>query len=99
MPKLEIIVTPTAETDICSIFDYIAKDSILSANQLLNIFEDKFALLSEFPQSGFSCKKFLKRSVRCLIVAKHYQIFYKEKNGILYILRVLTGYQDINCIL
>ena len=99
MPKLEIVVTPAAETDMLSIFDFIVQDNISKANQILNIFEEKFDMISDFPQCGISYAKVLKRDARCLVVAKHYQIFYKEKNGVIYILRILTGYQDINNLL
>lgn len=99
MSKREIVVTPAAEADMLLIFDFIAQDNTTKANQMLNIFEEKFEIISDFPQSGMSYSKLLKRDVRCLIVAKHYQIFYKESNCVIYILRILTGYQDINNLL
>lgn len=48
-----------------------------------------------FPKSGVIKSKLVIRDVRCAIVAERYQIIYYIKNNILYIQRVLTGYQDI----
>lgn len=95
MCKLDVIITPTAELDLQSIFEYIAKDNLHKAEEMLNVFEDKFNLLAVFPNSGVKKVYFIKRDVRLAIVAKHYQIIYVVKDEILYVLRVLSGYQDI----
>ncbi len=95
MHKLEIIVTPSAEEDMQSIFDFIAQDNISKAIEMIDIFEKKFDTLAMFPKSGFIKSKLIVRDVRCVVVAEHYQIIYFIKNNILYIQRVLTGYQDI----
>ena len=39
MCKLEIIVTPSAESDIKEIFDYIAADNVKKAFELIDKFE------------------------------------------------------------
>ena len=39
---LDIFVTNTAEKDMREIFDYIAKDNINKAIEMIDIFEDKF---------------------------------------------------------
>lgn len=41
MHRLEIIVTPSAEKDLQDIFDFIAKDNILKAVEMIDIFEKK----------------------------------------------------------
>ena len=45
--------------------------------------------------SGVEKSNFVIRDVRECIAAKHYQIIYHIKNNTIYILRVLTGYQDL----
>ena len=92
---LDIIVTDTAENDMRDIFDYIAKDNINKAIEMIDMFEDKFNSIAMFPNSGFKKSYFIKRDVREIVVAKHYQIIYYIKNDIVYIQRVLTGYQNI----
>ena len=95
MHKLEIIVTPSAEEDMQNIFDFIAQDNISKAIKMIDIFEKKFDTLAMFPKSGFIKSKLIVRDVRCAVVAEHYQIIYFIRNNVLYIQRVLTGYQDI----
>ena len=95
MHKLEIIVTPSAEEDMQNIFDFIARDNISKAIEMIDIFEKKFDTLAMFPKSGFIKSKLIVRDVRCAVVAEHYQIIYFIRNNVLYIQRVLTGYQDI----
>ena len=90
-----IIVTNTAENDMRDIFDYIAKDNINKAVEMINKFEDKFNTIALFPNSGFRKSYFIKRDVREIVVAKHYQIIYHVKNDTVYIQRVLTGYQNV----
>lgn len=91
---LKIIVTATAETDMQEIFDFIAKDNVKYALKIIDEFEKKFELIATFPDSGFRKSYFVRRNIRECIVAKHYQIIYYVKNDILYIQRVLTGYED-----
>lgn len=92
---LDIIVTDTAEKDMREIFDYIAKDNINKAIEMIDKFEDKFNTIALFPNSGFRKSYFIKRDVREIVVAKHYQIIYHVKNDTVYIQRVLTGYQNV----
>ena len=99
MYKLDIIVTPAAENDMQNIFDYIARDNISKAIEILDIFEKKFETLAAFPESGAAKFRFVVRDIRCAIVAKHYQIIYYRKGDFLYILRVLTGYLDLFALL
>lgn len=95
MHKLEIIVTPSAEVDLQNIFDYIAADNMNKAIEMIGIFEEKFNTIATFPDIGFRKSKFVNRDVKECVVAKHYEIIYSIKNDILYIHRVLSGYQNI----
>ena len=97
MPNnLKLIITRPAYNDMQHIFDYVAQDNIIAASKLLKIFEKQFENIMLFPNSGFKSKKYFKRDVRICVAAKHYEIVYSVKgNKILYIHRILTGYQDI----
>ncbi len=99
MHDLNIVITHSAEYDMQKIFDYIARDNIAKAIELIDIFENKFNTIAKFPNSGFRKSYFVKRDVRECIAAKHYQIIYYVKDNTLYIQRVLTGYQDIFAVL
>lgn len=94
MSNLNISITTVAELDLQNIFDYIAKDNRLKAVELIEIIEEKIKLLSMFPNRGYKKSNLLKRNVRECVVAKHYQIIYTIENSTVYILRVLTGYQE-----
>ena len=95
MHKLDIIVTPLAEEDMRNIFDFIARDNVSKALEMVDIFEKKLDTLAMFPKSGIVKSKLIIREIRCAVVAEHYQVIYFIKNNVLYIQRVLTGYQDI----
>lgn len=95
MPNnIKLIITIPAHQDMLKIFEYIASNNEDAAEKLLNIFDKNFESLLAFPNRGFK-SKFFSRDVRICIVAKHYQIVYTFSNDKLYILRILTGYQDI----
>jgi len=95
MHKLEVIVTPSAEVDLQNIFDYIAADNLNKAIEMIDIFEEKFNTIATFPNIGFKKSKFVNRDVKEYVVLKHYEIIYSVKGEILFIHRVLTGYQNI----
>ncbi len=95
MHKLEVIITPSAEQDLQDIFDFIAMDNVSKAVEMIDIFEEKFNTIAMFPDIGVKKSNFVKRDVKECIVAKHYEVIYSTKNDKVYILRVLTGYQDI----
>ena len=50
---MKIIVTPSAESDIKEIFDYIALDNIKKAFEMIEKFEEKFESIAIFPYSGY----------------------------------------------
>ena len=94
MSNLEIIITSSAENDMQNIFDFIASDNITKAFEIIDEFEKKIETIAMFPNIGFRKPYFVKRDVRECIVAKYYQIIYYVKDDILYIQRILTGYEN-----
>ena len=94
MPNLEIIITSSAEKDMQNIFDFIASDNVTKALEIIDEFEKKIETIAMFPNMGFRKSYFVERDVRECIVSKHYQIIYYVKDDILYIQRILTGYEN-----
>lgn len=95
MPNnLTLKITDTAIEDMSAIFSYVSKDNKHAAKDLVSLFYKTFDNLLLFPNCGFKDKSYLKREVRILVVAKHYQIVYYIKDNQLFIQRVLTGYED-----
>lgn len=99
MNKLELIIENSAERDMYSIVDYIAKDNKKVASQLLKEFYKAFNLFCVHPKVGFERKDFTYRNVRFYIVKKNYLIVYTICENSVHILRVLSAYQDICLIL
>jgi toxin ParE1/3/4 len=86
------ILSAPAKKDLRNLTNYLLQFSANAANHFLNIFEEKFRLLADFPEMGRSREE-LAPSLRSLPVDK-YVIFYRViKNGI-QIERVLSGYRD-----
>ena len=95
MPKLRLIISETAINDMSNIFEFIAKDNIVAAQKLIESIENTFDRIRIFPNSGFQKASYIKRNIRVAIVEGHYQIIYSATSDIVYIYRVLSGYQDI----
>ena len=86
------ILSAPAKKDLRELTNYLLQYSTNAANNFLNVFEEKFRLLADFPEMGRSREE-LAPSLRSLPVDK-YVIFYRViKNGI-QIERVLSGYRD-----
>lgn len=91
-------VTPAARDDLQEIWLYIAQDNPIAADRVETALYNAFSILAENPNIGHT---------RPDIIANHilfwgvysYQIIYKPKSKPLQILRILSGYRDINHIL
>ena len=91
------ILSAPAKQDLRDLTHYLLQFSANAANHLLDIFEEKFRLLTDFPEMGRRREE-LAPSLRSLPVDK-YVIFYRViKNGI-QIERVLSGYRDFEDVL
>lgn len=99
MNKLNLIIVNSAERDMLSIADYIAKHNKKAANQLLKEFYNSFNLFCIHPKVGFKRKDFTYKNVRFYVVKKNYLIVYTVIGNTVQILRVLSAYQDICSIL
>lgn len=99
MNKLKLQIKSKALEDMERIADYIAKDNPQAAYSLLNSFYVSFDNICSFPQMGCSRKDFTYKNVRFLQIKQRYLIVYNVENETVCILRVLSNYQEICCLL
>lgn len=99
MNKLNLIITEQAYNDLDLISDYIAKDNNEAAKKFLGILIENCRTLSLFPNLGIKRPDFSYKDVLFYVVKKRYVIIYRIENENLYIMRVLTAYQDICALL
>ena len=90
----EIHFAPTARHDIDDIWDYIGEENPDAANRFVALLIEKFRLLAAEPDIGRS-RSHLSEDLRSLPVKK-YVIFYRPSKHQLEIIRVLSGYRDID---
>ena len=91
--KLEI--KSKALSDIEIISDYIAKDNNKAARKMITSFEKTFDLICKHPEIGRKRQDFIDKNIRFYVIKKRYLIIYEITVDTIYILRVLTAYQDI----
>jgi len=95
MSKLTFKIKNIALEDMTGIADYIANDNIQAANDLILKFYKMFNILCEHPKIGTTVCGYHDKTVRKVIIDKHYIIFYKQIGSVIHILRVLGAYQDL----
>lgn len=93
--RLTLRILDKAEEDLILIGEYIAKDNPAAAYNLFKQFYATFDLLTEYPNLGVRRTDFTYKDVRFYVIRKNFLILYKFEASTLFILRVLTAYQDI----
>ena len=96
---LSILIKKKKKNDILEIINFIANDNSKAALGVLNILEEIFKMLAEFPAAGVRKIGIKDDSVLVYTAKKRYSIIYRVKNNSLEILRVLTRYQDLFAVL
>ena len=99
MSNLNLIIENSAESDMTTIAEYIAKDKKSTAVKMLQLFYDSFSKLSIYPGLGFSRPDFTYNDVKFFVVKRRYLVVYKTTKEEIHILRVLSAYQDICALL
>ena len=94
MKKLKLIISDLAADDLTNIWLYIADYSHQAADRFIDTIYDKSLLLCESPGMGQRREELLP-GMRSFPV-KRYIIFYRENKGCLEIVRVLSGYRDLD---
>jgi plasmid stabilization system protein ParE len=87
MPK--VIVSPLAQADIDEIWDYIARDSLVNEDRVVDRIEQRFGLLAANPRLGVA-RDDLRRGLRRFRHAR-YMIYYRFIPGGIEVVRVVHG--------
>ncbi|MEI7590491.1 MAG: type II toxin-antitoxin system RelE/ParE family toxin [Deltaproteobacteria bacterium] len=96
MKKHQLIIADQAREDLIEIWLYIASDSIMGADKFIDFLYEKCTSLCSTPEIGRKREELLP-GLRCLS-AKRYLIFYRIKQNSIEIIRILSGYRDIESI-
>ena len=95
MNKLNLKIKSVALEDMEKIADYIATDNKSASFKMLKSFYKSFDNLCNHPELGTIRKDFTYKNVRFLKVHKHYLVVYNFDKENIYILRILSNYQNI----
>lgn len=100
MSKFDIILTENAKSDIIKIKEYIAKDNKTASKDFVIKLRKTFLNLSAYPRIGKNRPEFSGNSdILFLPFMTNYLIVYSIFNGKLYIIRILSNYQNICALL
>ncbi|MCK9459223.1 MAG: type II toxin-antitoxin system RelE/ParE family toxin [Proteobacteria bacterium] len=88
-----LVLTRQARADLDEIWLYVAQDSLEAADRLVDTIFEKCGLIADSPQIGRERPEIAAR-VRSFPV-RSYLIFYHEKDGSVFVDRVLSGYRDL----
>jgi toxin ParE1/3/4 len=91
------VVAPRAITDLDEIWDYVARDSIASADRLLDRFHELFRMLSRQPFIGESRAE-LKQNAR-EFPCGNYVIYYFPANDGIRVVRIIHAARDISSLM
>ena len=96
MPR-RIELSRAALADFDAVYDYISRDNPRAAEQVLRSLDQSIQLLADQPKLG---KVYRHRRLRLrLLVHGDYLVFYRERPGIIEIVRVINGRRYIPDIL
>lgn len=95
MNRLNFKIKSVALEDMKKIADYIAQDNKSASLKIIKLFYKSFNNLCDYPELGSIRQDFTYKNVRFLKVYKHYLIVYNYDSENIYILRVLSNYQNI----
>lgn len=94
MKRLRLVISKSAKQDLVEIWTYIAQDSPRHADDFVDLLYDKCQLIAESPEIGRTRDE-LATGLRFLPV-RRYLIFYRRSGQDLEIVRVVSGYRDID---
>jgi len=88
----KLIISDQAVVDLEQIWQHIGIDSPAAADMQIQAIYETCLLIKENPETGKT-----RDGIRCLPVKK-YLIFYRIKNKAIQIVRILSGYRDLDSI-
>ena len=90
------IISPLAKQELKEINRYIARFNSNAARRLINRIKQQCKLLADFPEMGQKCDE-LEPDLRSFPV-ENYMIFYRSIDHGVQIVRVISGYRDLEMI-
>lgn len=87
--------TVTAESDLDELFDYIARDSAVYAEQFVDRVLEFVAKLSEQPKMGRAVPEADSDNIRELVFRKNYRIIYVLRTDRIQILAIIHAARDL----
>lgn len=94
MKKRKLIISDQATEDLSDIWVYIANDNSDAADRFIDYLYDKCLLITNEPEMGRKRDDVLV-GLRSFPV-KRYMIYYRIRNHCIEIIRILSGYRDID---
>jgi toxin ParE1/3/4 len=85
--------SPSARADLCSIFDYIARDKPLAAARWIETIEKKCELIATTPGMGERRPEY-GAEIRSSVVGR-YVVFYRPLQDGIEVVRVIPGDRDV----
>ncbi len=92
-----VLRTPQADTDLFQIWDFIADDNLLAADQLIRKIDETFELLATNRSMGSKQDQY-RPGLRCFPVG-NYLIFYRSIDDGIEVFRVLHGARQLDDLL
>ncbi len=96
MKSSELIISKEAESDLEEIWSYIAEDSPRRADNFIDQIHAKCHLILNMPEVGVKRDEILP-GIRSFPIGR-YLIFYRTEADNVEIVRILSGYRDIEAL-
>ena len=96
MKCLNLVISDEAVSDLTEIWTHIAEDSPTRADQFIDQIHDKCLMLAESPLIGRERSE-LAPNLRSFPKGR-YLIFYRIQGEALQVVRILSGYRDIDAL-
>lgn len=91
------VFSPAAADDLNEIWEYIARDDIDAADRFRDQVYDAVGRLAEMPRMGHRREDLANKAIRVWSVG-NYLIFYDPESKPLEIVRILSGYRDVEAL-
>ena len=91
-------ISELAESDLVSIWEYIADENLTAADAMRERFFEAFDKIAAMPEMGHQREDLTSRPVRFWAVAS-YLIIYNSTPNPIEIVRVLSGWRDVAALL
>ena len=92
-------LTPQAQSDLLSIWDFIARDDIRAADRLARRMEAAFRMLARFPKTGHKRADVRTSEPVLFWPVGSYVVVYRPEPRPVVILRILHGARDLDALL